>query len=110
MDKSGATTRLIPLTFAVNTRITIGRAADNLITLNDETVSRYNAVIDWSEDGELILEAFPDAAIVFMNGAVVLGRQPIPYYGSVIEIGVYRLTVSIAQGVPIIPPPYRTDF
>jgi hypothetical protein len=87
------------MTIAPNTRITIGRAADNLITLNHESVSRYNAVISWTEDGQLTLEAFPDAAMLLVNGAVVFGGTAVLSVDSVIQVGAYQLTLATAQAV-----------
>jgi pSer/pThr/pTyr-binding forkhead associated (FHA) protein len=72
--------------FHSDTRITIGRAFDNALLLDDELVSRYNAAIFRSSGGQYLIERMRDSAHVLVDGVPIEREIPL-VHGCNLTIG-----------------------
>ncbi|MGJ8670435.1 MAG: FHA domain-containing protein [Oceanococcus sp.] len=77
-------------------QITIGRAADRDVLINDARVSWEHAVIRELGDGEYRLDVVPDAGTVLLNGAPVRGGRLKD--GDVIVLGGQEIGLRLFEG------------
>lgn len=96
-----ATGREIVRERAIETgRLTIGRAAENVIHLADLAVEQHHAVIESDPGGPLHAHALGTLGFAY-NGRVVGEAVIDPQEGAELGFGSYRLTISQVAGGPI---------
>uniref|UniRef100_B8HPQ7 FHA modulated ABC efflux pump with fused ATPase and integral membrane subunits n=1 Tax=Cyanothece sp. (strain PCC 7425 / ATCC 29141) TaxID=395961 RepID=B8HPQ7_CYAP4 len=84
-----------PIDFPISTdTVTIGRAKDNLLCLDDPLISRYHARLSQDSRGWSLTD-LGSAEKTLVNGIEVLPRTPVPLdEGDLIEIGSFELRFS----------------
>lgn len=79
--------------------LTLGRALDNHVVLDDPHVAAHHAVLAPDEDGRLMLQPLPTRNGVLMDGRRADGRTPVPAAGAMLQLGATRLRLRLAGAV-----------
>lgn len=90
---------------ALNGSVSLGRAADNTVTLEDQSVARYHAIIEKRGDGYWLSD-LGSVNGTLVNGQPVAGEQQINV-GDVIALGgatTIKVTSEEATGADVAPP------
>lgn len=79
--------------------LTLGRALDNHIVIDDPHLAPQHASLALGDDGTLTLHALPSRNGVSLNGTRVGGSVPVPPVGGVLQLGATRLRLRLAGEV-----------
>ncbi len=84
--------------------LTLGRALDNHVVLDDPHVAAHHAVLSPDEDGQLMVLPLPSRNGVLLDGVLLGGihataRTPVPAKGAVLQLGATRLRLRLPATV-----------
>ncbi len=87
--------------------LTLGRAMDNDVVIDDPHVAPHHATLALAEDGQLHLQPQPSLSGVRVNGQRVAGELPLPAGGAELQLGTTKLRLRLAGEVlaPEVPLP-----
>ncbi|RVU44551.1 FHA domain-containing protein [Rubrivivax rivuli] len=71
--------------------LSLGRALDNTVVLDDPHVAAHHAVLDLDAEGRLQLQALPSLNGVLLDGQAVAGCAALPPAEAVLQLGATRL-------------------
>jgi hypothetical protein len=77
--------------------LSLGRALDNTLVLDDPHVAAHHAVLDLDAEGRLQLQALPSLNGVLLDGQTVPGRAAMPQAEAVLQLGATRLRLRTAD-------------
>ncbi len=77
--------------------LSLGRALDNTVVLDDPHVAAHHAVLDLDAQGQLQLQALPSLNGVLLDGQAVAGRAALPPAETVLQLGATRLRLRTAD-------------
>ena len=77
--------------------LSLGRALDNTVVLDDPHVAAHHAVLDLDAEGRLQLQALPSLNGVLLDGQAVPERAPLPPAEAVLQLGATRLRLRTAD-------------
>ncbi len=102
------TMRLEPVQLGTQERFTLGRAADNHLTLAHPAVSRYHAEIRQTPGGAQLVDLGSQNG-TYVNGRRVSGPQPLQV-GDIVQVGPYKVVYG-REGTHLLDPHgnYRVD-
>jgi hypothetical protein len=76
--------------------LSLGRALDNTVVLDDPHVAAHHAVLEPDAEGRLQLQALPSLNGVLLDGQAVQGRAALPQAEAVLLLGATRLRLRTA--------------
>jgi hypothetical protein len=76
--------------------LSIGRALENHLVIDDPHLAPRHAVLALAEDGSLQLRALPSQNGLRLNGRVVTGSAQVPAGGALLQLGTTRLRLRLA--------------
>lgn len=76
--------------------LSLGRALDNTVVLDDPHVAAHHAVLDLDAEGRLQLQALPSLNGVLLDGQAVPERAALPPAEAVLQLGATRLRLRTA--------------
>lgn len=76
--------------------LTIGRALDNDLVIDDPHLAPQHALLALDDAGQLQLRALPSRNGLRLDGRVVQGSAPVPAGGALLQLGVTRLRLRLA--------------
>jgi hypothetical protein len=76
--------------------VTLGRALDNHVVIDDPHLAPYHARLALAEGGALQLQALPSRNGVEFNDRLVAGTVAVPSGGGVLQLGATRLRLRLA--------------
>jgi hypothetical protein len=75
--------------------LTLGRALDNHVVLDDPHVAAHHAVLSPDEDGQLRLQPLPSRNGVLLDGRRTDARAAVPAEGATLQLGATRLRLRL---------------
>jgi hypothetical protein len=79
--------------------LTLGRALDNHVVLDDPHVAAHHAVLSPDEDGQLRLQPLPSRNGVLLDGRRADARTAVPATGATLQLGATRLRLRLPGAV-----------
>ncbi len=77
--------------------LSLGRALDNTVVLDDPFVAAHHARLLPGEDGRLLLQALPSHNGLRLDGRALDGPTPVPAGGGLLQLGQTRLRLRVAD-------------
>ena len=77
--------------------LSLGRALDNTVVLDDPFVAAHRARVLPGEDGRLLLQALPSHNGLRLDGRALEGPAPVPAGGGLLQLGQTRLRLRVAE-------------
>lgn len=84
--------------------LSLGRALDNTVVLDDPYLAAHHARVLPGEDGRLLLQALPSHNGLRLDGRALEGPAPVPAGGGLLQLGQTRLRLRVADADAVLAP------